>query len=463
MHVAVVVDGAVRSDPRADLSRCAQVRHVEHADRRIEAEVALVQLVMHEQVATVFGPPARVREGRVRIRLADEQLPRHRIGDVPDVDRVLVEVRQHLALRLALSVDALSVLARVLDRERRHVVRVAQVRHAEQRRRARIGKRVQPMIADVEVGAGDAEHRRRARLRDAVGVVGVHHVVGVRRAMVRREVDALDAVRQSAEIQHHQQVLNPVGRDVRVGAPALRAGVEHLVDLDVTPRRAAAGRCADLLGRARIGDVENRDAVLHADERVLAAGVEIGVAPDVVGPRRDRFEDVEGQVRQQADRLARETARDIADARRGRLALLGARDLRGELAHAARFFAAHFQSLRVGDHREAGRLEAIAKLRRHADQHRLTGRVALGVAAVLAEAGVDAARDREQIEQLRRLADGVAAFGNLDRVALAGLRDRVAQRAARPEAIEAVALVAARAGDVTGFAVVGRCWEDATR
>src|SRR6185436_20528403 len=80
-----------------------------------------------------------------------------------------------------------------------------------------------------------------------------------------------------------------------------------------------------------------------------------------------------------------------------------------------------------------------------------------------AEACLHSAGGRHQIEQLRGSADGVTAFGDLDRIAFAGLRDRVAERAARPEAVEAVALVAAGAGYVARFAVVRRCWEDATR
>src|SRR4030095_10634104 len=105
--------------------------------------------------------------------------------------------------------------------------------------------------------------------------------------------------------------------------------------------------------------------------------------------------------------------------------------------------------------REAGGLEAVAELGRHADQQRFVPRAALGVAAVLAEAGVDASRRREQIEQLRRLPDDVRSLGDLDRVALAGLRDRIAERAARTEAVQTVALVVPRPGDVARFAVVG--------
>jgi hypothetical protein len=115
------------------------------------------------------------------------------------------------------------------------------------------------------------------------------------------------------------------------------------------------------------------------------------------------------------------------------------------------------------DHREARGLEALAELGRHADQQRFAARVALRVGAVLAEAGVHAALRRKQIEQLRRLPDDVRALGDLDRVALARLGDRIAERAARAKAVEAVALVAAGAGDVTRFAVIGRCWEDAAR
>src|SRR5918994_627085 len=89
-------------------------------------------------------------------------------------------------------------------------------------------------------------------------------------------------------------------------------------------------------------------------------------------------------------------------------------------------------------------------------------RVGLGVAAVFAEASLHTPGRGQQVEELRGLADGVGAFGDLDRIAFARLRDRVAERAARPEAVEAVALVAAGAGHVAGFAVVRRCWEDAT-
>ena len=319
------------------------------------------------------------------------------------------------------------------------------------------------MVAGDEIRARDAEHRRLARLRDPVREVGVQHVVGVCGAMVRREGDALDAVRQTAQVQHHQQVLHGISRNVRVGAPALRTRVEHLIDLDVAPRRAAAGRRADLLGHDGIGDVEDRHAVLDADERVLAPGVEIREAPDVVAARRDRLEILERQVRQQADGLAREAGRHAADARCSSVALLCLLHLRRELAHAPRFIAADFETLGVGDHREARVLEALAELRRHADQRRCLARVALGVAAVLAEPGVHAPRNGQQVEELRRLTDRVRAFGDLDRVAFARLRDGVAERPAWPEPVEAVALVAAGAGDVARFAVVRGCWEDATR
>src|SRR5262249_28929457 len=113
--------------------------------------------------------------------------------------------------------------------------------------------------------------------------------------------------------------------------------------------------------------------------------------------------------------------------------------------------------------REAGSFEALAEFWRHADEQSVVARVALGVAADFAESSVDSSRRRKEIEELRRLSDDVRALGDLDRIAFARLRDRIAERAAGAEAIEAVALVAPRAGDVTRFAVVGRCWEDAAR
>ena len=100
--------------------------------------------------------------------------------------------------------------------------------------------------------------------------------------------------------------------------------------------------------------------------------------------------------------------------------LFGRSDLRRQLGHATRLFDAYVQALGVGDHREAGSLEALAELGRHADEQCFVPCGLFGVAADLGEAGLDPPGRGQQIEELRGLPDGVRALGNLDRIALAG-------------------------------------------
>ncbi len=81
------------------------------------------------------------------------------------------------------------------------------------------------------------------------------------RARVEIRARERGRLRQARQVDRLQAAVGRFRRHVRVGAPAIRAAVEDLIDLDLAPRRAVAGNRDDLARIDGIRDVDDRRAV----------------------------------------------------------------------------------------------------------------------------------------------------------------------------------------------------------
>src|SRR5690606_41040543 len=111
---------------------------------------------MNENMLLVFRPPARMDVRRVGVRWPAQPRGRCRFGDIPHVDRRLIEIQQYLAPCSA--VVALRVLETVgYDQGSciMHVVGSAGTCH--EGRCGRTFERVGAVLAGTETGAGDHE------------------------------------------------------------------------------------------------------------------------------------------------------------------------------------------------------------------------------------------------------------------------------------------------------------------
>ena len=267
--------------------------------------------------------------------------------------------------------------------------------------------------------------------------------VEVRRREARRQ-------RQARQVERLHPAVGGLRCDVGVGAPAIRRCVEHLIHLDLAPRRGIAGDRDDL---ARVDGVRHFDdgrAVAQADDGVLAVVVQVHEAPNVRrgdGPARELRE---RNLRLKVEVAARERAGHAlrARGRRGAHGLerrpverddtaLGCRNALGpvEAAHGEGVLIARVDAGHDRAHLQRARFEKVIEL--VVTARRVHGSMYEGLR-------VDAA----QIEDAAADLDGVAGLG---------LCERIANRHARRVVIEAVAGVdAARLHEARTYRLVMR-------
>ena len=251
--------------------------------------------------------------------------------------------------------------------------------------------------------------------------------------LVSRFVDARPGrQRQARQVERLHPAVGGFRCDVGVGAPAIRRCVEHLIHLDLAPRRGIAGDRDDL---ARVDGVRHFDdgrAVAQAEDGVLAVVVQVHEAPNIRrgdGPARELRE---RNLRLKVEVAARERAGHAlrARGRRGAHGLerrpverddtaLGCRNALGpvEAAHGERVLIARVDAGHDRAHLQRARFEKVIELVVAA--RRVHGSMYEGLR-------VDAA----QIEDAAADLDGVAGLG---------LCERIANRHARRVVIEAVA------------------------
>ena len=214
-----------------------EVGHVEDAHRGIgDPSIDLVEFVVHEQVPPVFGKPARVNVTYRRIGRGTHQLRIGRVGEIPSLEGVLVEVDQDIAVVTGtIATQGLQAVST----ERNGVVAVASPRFDRQVGMQRIcqAEGAEGTVAEAPRAAEHVEQRRAVfvcRCAECVVDVADEHVVQARLRHPHARTGY--PIRQAGEI-HNRQSPASVDAHVRIGPPPIGRRVVSLEHLDIAPDR----------------------------------------------------------------------------------------------------------------------------------------------------------------------------------------------------------------------------------
>ena len=289
VHVHVVVDRGRGTVVEELEMRSLEILHVPDVGARVVAVVLLVELVVDEEMTAVVGQPTLVGIARSGVAGARQLLRAGLVAHVNDGQRVLVrgeadfvadEIRIGPVVVDALGVMGIAVRAETAGKGRHQ--RIVHVDHVQARaallgalaRADRIGKPGRFVDDDI---VGTTE-------------VAVPRILGEGR---RRRGDRA----QVAQVEDLQAMVGGFGHDQRVVAESL----------DVAPGRVDAmrGQVAEPDGMFRVRDIDERGAVVEADQGIFLAGIGIGPAPHVVAAAaRRRAERDQVHVREQIDIVA---------------------------------------------------------------------------------------------------------------------------------------------------------------
>ena len=430
------------------MNRVFEILQVEDPNRGVEVRLAFVEFVVDEEIPAVFGPPAGMHVARIGVGRGTQQFRSVLLAEVPDVDRVFIEVEQDFAgfgsrlagRRPAIGDDHGSGIVAVAAHRQgdlEEIVRIAYVEGPERPLVVEASKHLQKGWRAVHV-QGDA--------RGVVDIADVHVVGGSVRPTTQPH-----PVREFGEIEHDKPAPD-FGADVGMGSPTVRVVVEALRHLDVAPTGRCAGYRTHLEWRPRIGDVDHRKPVYHAEQRVFTFGVEVHEPPDVRHTVRNRREVATRQVGEQVDVVAGVAVGRTVGAGSRRAASLGG-PIVGNCGPAHRI-----KALPVDDHVESTVLELVSQRNRNAGQR---GRVGCGVLqekvveTVVPTANVH--RTVDQLQGVQDVAELVRAAGDPHLVSLSRHGKGVPDGPTRPHGERAVAFILALLGNIAGYSIVAVC------
>ncbi len=274
LHVLVVVDRGPRGEVLADQLGVVQIGHV--PDERACAArtpLQLIQFVIHDQVAVVFGEPALVRVGRVRIGGVGDDTRQRLVRHVDDRHLVLVRAEaEFFALMLG--------IGPVVD----DALRVVRIAAAGVVVGKTAGKGGLERIADVDGVEAAAARRAPGAEADGISeprVLVDDNVVRAAEGIVMRVLGEDD--RRVLDVQQAGQVEDL--QAVRPGTVGDDEGVVR-VHLHVTPDARLRPRVqrerSQVHGVDRIGHLDERRPIRAADDGELAPARRVGPSPDVV-------------------------------------------------------------------------------------------------------------------------------------------------------------------------------------